>query len=260
MIIPENKSDEIKEKFEIAIKLHRIAGECVYDIIKSSKRGGSVSIPVLTRVLFENSINQLLIVLETKENGLDRYISYGYFSEYKDYLKLERNNINTYGPIYSDSELSNLKSHYDNYKKKFGNSGDWFGLNLYERCQYLDRKYGHLWGFTKTFEQMYICSYSYLSKSVHCLHRSIDDVQLIKPKFFLGKLEILKTRRDNEVLYLYYVRQFFIANMMAIYYLLDNKKFQFYCKMLMESQGVLIHSFEKREELRIRLGMKKRRG
>lgn len=255
----ENLSFDRQKKIDFISALQHVNCECVYKIIKFTEKGDSTIIPILSRTVFENGVIMILISFETLQNGLNRYFLFNRFNEYKQYQQHKNiigGNANLY---YSEEELRTYKRSYDLYKKKYKNTSDWFGMNLSDVCKYIDKNYGSMWNKNDVFSKMYINSYSLLSKSVHGQKKSTDNVRAIKLKYIFKKWIVMDSNRNHEVIFLYFTKYFFIASLVAIYNILDDQvKLKTYTKMLSEFEFT-ITSFEKREEIRKTLNIKKKK-
>jgi hypothetical protein len=246
--MPELTENE-RLKYNLILDFYFSIRESVGSIIDFNRKNKSGLMPILARTVFENSITMTLIHVESEENGSKRFLQFSEVEEYKMFLKYQKLIPEFADNFMTNEELKRAELSYTNFKEKGFSLRDWFGKNLYECCEYLDKNYSQLLKTNNFFTINYLQTYPFLSKSVHGLAPSLENTRKIKGFWPFKKYHVYAHSRDHNISFLYHTTIAFLNSLCILGLATKNEKFYLtHQSLLAKHFNLYTNSLEKRNE------------
>jgi hypothetical protein len=135
-------------------------------ILAKNKKAGDIAI--LSRSIFESSLNMGLLLHLPLNEGLERYRKYTSVESLKIYQHMTSFDKETADKIYKSLNISECEREANEYRKKYGKpKNSWSGLSCIEICKILDKDYPPVIKTNHFFEFMYCQVYRYSSSIIH---------------------------------------------------------------------------------------------
>jgi hypothetical protein len=121
----------------------------------------------LSRSMFESTINMGLLITGKINEGAKRFLEFQYVEAYKIYDHLNQVEPDLTSKVYESEEIEVIIARRKAFVSKYGNIGDWCGLNLVERVRLVDNNFPSTCSNLKFYEYLYCQVYRKGSGAIH---------------------------------------------------------------------------------------------
>ncbi|TET17641.1 MAG: hypothetical protein E3J75_02035 [Dehalococcoidia bacterium] len=121
----------------------------------------------LSRSMFESVVNMGVLVTDKIKDGAKRFLGFQYVEACRILDHLKQIDPEFASKVYDPEEVNAIIAGRNAFVSKYGNVGDWCGLNLIERVRLIDESFPPTCSTTKFFEYFYCQVYRKGSGATH---------------------------------------------------------------------------------------------
>lgn len=247
--VPELYDDQ-KLKFELILNLYYQITQGVEAILFYHRKGRTVTMPIIARTIFENSINQSMLFVLDEVNGAKRFVNYKAIQDHKMHARYRSIIPEVADSLFTTQELQQATTTYHDFKKRGLSAREWFGKNLFECCEYLDKNHHTLINSESFFVLNYLQTYPFLSQTVHGMYGSFQNTRQIRGFWPFNKYIVFDNSLDHSVSVIYHTTTAYLTSLCVMGLAAKNLEFYYhYQPQLTRHFRILVNSLDKRNEV-----------